>query len=351
MALFQPNRQPMSLTRRLLSPAALVSFAVAGAFILFLVTRFDIDLNTTWDSIKSSDLTLFLAAVAVHYTTFIFRGARWKLLLENAQDSENPQTPSVVHCGVLLLLGWFVNSVTWFRLGDAFRAHAYSEDTGAGFSHTIGTILAERFLDMILVLALLLLATAILVATGTGTSWVFVGLAGLMAALIGGILAGMGFFRRRLVNILPGKLQGPYRRFNDGAMASFGRLHLVTALGLLGWASEMGRLLLVTEALDLPLGIPLVIFVTLANAMLTLAPITPGGLGAVEWGVTGLLLLADTISTESAAFAVVALDRSISWLSIIAIGACAFISRELLKRRRAALTASAEPERAPADTS
>ena len=351
MPLFQPNHQPVSLTRRLLSPAALVSFAVAGAFILFLVTRFDIDLDTTWDSLKSSDLVLFVGAIAVHYTTFLFRGARWKLLLENAQSSENPQKPAALHCGLLLLLGWFVNSVTWFRLGDAFRAHAYSEDTGSGFPHTIGTIVAERFLDMILVLALLLLATAILVATGTGTSWVFVGLAGLMAALIGGILASMGFFRERLLNILPSRLQGPYRLFNDGTMASFGRLHLATALGLLGWASEMGRLMLVTEALDLPLGVPLVIFVTLANAMLTLAPITPGGLGAVEWGVTSLLLLGDNISTETAAFSVVALDRSISWLSVIAVGGCAFIGRELWKRRRNASSASVESEQVSADTS
>lgn len=353
MSLLQPNRQPVSLTRRLLSPAAVVSFAVAGAFIFFLVAGLDIDLDTTWDSLKSSDLILFVGAILVHYTTFLFRGARWKLLLENAQTSDEPHKPGVLHCGHLLLLGWFVNSITWFRLGDAFRAYAYSEDTGSGFPHTIGTILAERFLDMILVLALLLLATAILVVTGAGTSWVFVGLAALMAALIGGILAGMGFFRERLLKILPNKLQGHYRRFNDGAMGSFGRLHLATALGLLGWASEMGRLMLVTEALDLPLGVPLVIFVTLANAMLTLAPITPGGLGAVEWGVTGLLLLGDNISTETAAFSVVALDRSISWLSVIGVGACAFIGRELWKRRRNAAAASTPPEseQVSADTS
>ena len=78
----------------------------------------------------------------------------------------------------------------------------------------------------------------------------------------------------------------------------------------------MGRLFLVAEALGLSLTLSLVIFVTLANAMLTLVPITPGGLGAVEWGTTGLLMLSSRIQTEAVAFSVVALDRSISWLSI-----------------------------------
>ena len=95
----------------------------------------------------------------------------------------------------------------------------------------------------------------------------------------------------------------------------------------------MGRLFFVAEALGISLTIPLVIYVTLANAMLTLVPITPGGLGAVEWGTTGLLMLSATIDSETTAFSVVALDRSISWLSIIVIGFLLLVGRELFRRR------------------
>ena len=297
-----------------------MAFVVAVAFLFFLVTRFDIDLNATWESFKSSNHLYFLLALVVHYTTFIFRGARWRMLLENAREDPTSSVLTTRYCGTLILLGWFVNSVTWFRLGDAYRAHAYGEDTGGSFSHTIGTILAERFLDVVLVLLLLLLATLFLVATGTGTSWVFVGLAALMVGVLAVALWSMGFLRARLTRYLPGPLQGAYQRFNQGTMGSFGRLHLVTLMGLLGWLAEMGRLYFVAEALDLPLSVPLVIFVTLANAMLTLVPITPGGLGAVELGLTGLLTLSENIVDAAAAFPVVALDRSISWLSVIAVG-------------------------------
>lgn len=332
----QGSEKPRPTIRgRFLSPFTLVSFAVAGAFLVFLITRLDIDLDATWTSFKDSNLGLFLLALGVHYTTFIFRGARWRLLLQNAHDDTEGPKLTTLHCGSLILLGWFTNSVTWFRLGDGYRAYAYAEDTKGSFSSTMGTILAERVLDMALVFILLGVATLFLVATGVGTPWLFVGLAALMVVVMLGVLLGMGVFRTHLVRLLPARLEEAYYRFHQGTVSSFRRrLPLITLLGFLGWMAEVGRLFLVAEALGLSLTLPLVIFVTLANAMLTLVPITPGGLGAVEWGTTGLLMLSSRIQTETVAFSVVALDRSISWLSIIAFGFLLLLGREVVKRRR-----------------
>ena len=63
-----------SLRRRVISVPALVSLLVAGGFLLFLVTRFDVDLEVTWRQVRSADPWLLVAAFAVHYTTFLFRG-------------------------------------------------------------------------------------------------------------------------------------------------------------------------------------------------------------------------------------------------------------------------------------
>ena len=52
-------------------------------------------------------------------------------------------------------MGWFANAVTWFRLGDAYRAYVFTQDTGAEFPRTIGTVLAERVLDVVMVFLLL----------------------------------------------------------------------------------------------------------------------------------------------------------------------------------------------------
>ena len=330
---------------RFLSPPTLLSFAIAGAFLFFLVTRFDIDLGAMWDSLRASNPLFFVLALLTHYTTFLFRGARWRLLLENAEQSPHTPRPTTLYFSSLIVLGWCTNSVTGFRLGDAYRAHAYASDTGGSFPRTIGTIMAERVLDMAMVFLLLAIAALFLVTKGVGTSWIFAGLGASMGGALAGVLLLllMWRFRPRLVRFLPGPLKEVYQRFHQGTMESFRRrLPLVTLLGLLAWLAEVARLLFVAEALDISLGLPLVVFATLANSILTLVPITPGGLGAVEFGVTRVLLLSTKIETEAVAFSVVALDRSISWLSVIVVGAGIFLGREVAKGRRRRASAGHE---------
>ena len=62
----------------------------------------------------------------------------------------------------------------------------------------------------------------------------------------------------------------------------------------------------------------------------------------MELGATGLLMLSSRIDTETVAFSIVALDRSISWLSVIIFGAVIFLGREVIKSRRRRVTAVRE---------
>ena len=88
MSWFRPNPGgAVNIKGRVLSLPTLVSLAVAGAFLTFLVTRFDVDLAAVWDQVKASNPWYLALAVVVHYTTFAFRGARWRLLLRNAQGA------------------------------------------------------------------------------------------------------------------------------------------------------------------------------------------------------------------------------------------------------------------------
>ena len=328
MSWFKPHPGgAVNIKRRVFSLPTLVSLAVAGAFLAFLVTRFDVDLAAVWDQVKSSNPWYLALAVAVHYTTFAFRGARWRLLLRNAQGKGSP-VPGVAYCSQLVLLGWFANSVGWFRLGDAYRAYLYRDEQDASFSRTMGTILAERMLDAVLVLLLLLVTVPFLVGGGQQASWFVLGSAIVLVVVLAGALLAMMWARVRVLRTLPGWLGERYQRFHQGALASFAQLPPVTLWGLLGWMAETGRLFLVVKALGLEVDLPLVIFITLANSLLTLVP-TPGGLGAVESGVAGLLVRLSSLSLP-AATALVVVDRTITYLSIILVGAGLFLARQAL---------------------
>ena len=136
--------QPPSVRRRLLSVPTLLVFAVAGAFVVFLATRFNIDWEATWSNVRGMNPWLYALAFLLYYLSFGFRGLRWRILARNARLGEAPEErlPSALRCSQLILIGWFVNSVTLFRLGDAYRAYAFSEESKRGFSWSLGTVLA-----------------------------------------------------------------------------------------------------------------------------------------------------------------------------------------------------------------
>ncbi len=321
-----------TFTRRLFSLPALVSLAVAGGFLLFLVTRFDVDLGLTWERMKSANPWYLVAAFAVHYTTFGFRGARWRMLLQHT-SGEPRRVPGVFYCSQLVLLGWFANSIGWLRLGDAFRAYLYQDEHDATFSGTIGTILAERALDTVLVLLLLVVTAPFLVDWNDNTAWSVLGAAVVLAVALALMLSLMVWGRGLISRKLPSWLASKYENFHEGTMGSFQRLPLTTALGLLGWMAEVGRMALVVKALGLEIGLPLVIFLTLANSLLSLVP-TPGGVGAVESGVAGLAVRLSRLTASSAA-ALVLVDRSITYISVIMVGAAIFAGRQVFRRKMA----------------
>jgi uncharacterized protein (TIRG00374 family) len=161
----------------------------------------------------------------------------------------------------------------------------------------------------------------------------FLGIASLLVLVaVVGLLA-MKQFGRRLARFLPARLRSSYDLFHQGALGSFRQLPILLAISLLTWFTEVGRLFFVIQALDLSttVSISLVIFVTLANAILTTVPITPGGLGIVEPGIVGLLGIS---LARSEAISVALLDRSISYLSIVVFGGVVFLIYQVSRGRR-----------------
>jgi uncharacterized protein (TIRG00374 family) len=97
------------------------------------------------------------------------------------------------------------------------------------------------------------------------------------------------------------------------------------------WLFEAGRLFLVVQSLDFSIGLGLILFVALANALLVAIPFTPGGLGVVEAGLVGLLTIA---VARNDALSIALVDRTISFLSVIAIGLVVFAVWHFMQAKR-----------------
>ena len=311
---------------------------VALAFVVFLGTRLELDIADLWRSISGSDPVLYSVALALYYAGFLIRGWRWRLILKYAGTTDDPgrEPPSILECTQIVVLGRFTDSVTWLRLGNLYRAYLVSGLSLPRFSRTAGTVVAELFLDVLVVLAVALLLAAVVAFQGTALP-----VGGIVAAaVVIGAAATIGLVLMRrfgpaLSHRLPRTLGAAYLEVHQGTLGSlsFGRMPALLALGAVIWVFAVGRWLFVAASLGEVLSPAMLLFVSLVNALLAAVPVTPGGLGVVEPGVAGALMMG--IDAESA-IAITILERSISYLSVIAVGAVLLFAREGYRARNIA---------------
>jgi len=330
----QDKVEEISLRRRFFNVRTLLSFVVALALIFVVFERLDVDFADTWAMMRSADPLYYALAFVSYYMTFPLRALRWRVLLHNVgfRHQNEVKLPSLMGLTNIILINWFANSILYARLGDAYRGYLLRESAGVSFSKTIGTILAERVIDVIVVFLLLIVATfGLLGGRGMVVAAVVLGGGIGMLAVVAIVIGVMGRFGSSLQRRLPRRLRSIYALFQEGTLGSFEQLPLIGSLSVGIWLLEAGRLFLVTHSLGFDVGFSLILFAALACALITALPFTPGGLGLVETGVAGLLMIA--LSREGA-WSVALLDRTICYLSVIAVGLVAFSLWHLLQANR-----------------
>ena len=307
-----------------------------------MVKGFGIDPGETWDAVKSASPYYYALAIFSYYVAFLLRGWRWQIMVRNAgiDTSASERVLSMRACTEFIMLGWFGNTLTVARLGDAYRGWLLNQETGIGLSRSFGTILAERMIDVATVAVLLAISVAIFIAgiDSGERSWILVSLwfaLGLfLAALV--ILLAMMRYGKRIALRLPGRFNDIYTRIHDGTLGSFRRLPLLFLISATLWIIDSLRLLLVLQAVDAHIEmttvqtLAFILFASLAQSVLTTIPFTPGGLGFVEAGFTGILT--PVLNSVSLATAITLLERSITYASIVVFGGILFITRQIFKR-------------------
>ena len=321
-----------SSLKSLVSLPTLALLTIVIIFIWFVSTQFDLDWKNTWIKIKSIDKLLYISALIAYYSSFIFRGKRWRCLIQNANlESRAKSTlPSTLKFSQLILIGWFVNSIAWLRMGDAYRAYALTQETKINMTSSLGTIVAERVTDLICILILLVVGITWLSNSHQLTEAVnLISVAILLTILLVISLLIIKRFGNRLSQKLPTKIRTHYEIIHSVTFGSLQRMPTIMIYSLIAWLCESARLYLVLMALDLSITLPLILIVSLSHAILSIIP-TPGGVGAVEPGVASLLLFE---LTQSDALSVALIDRTITYLSVLIFGSINLIMWKFILSR------------------
>ena len=322
------EKAPDGISRRLMRPQTLVSFGLAVGIVAFLVTRLDISLSAVWDNVKSANPFLFLLGLALFYGTFVLRAYRWRWMLAQAgivqqRGYDIPKIPQLME---IMLLSWFVNCIIPAKLGDAYRCYLFKRRARASFSTTLGTILAERLTDLIVLFMTMSIAGVIafrgdLPSKVVQTMWIGIALIAIGIVALSVLALGRDKVRR----FIPHRFHDQFEMLHTSIFACLRRPLLPVGISIVMWLTDGIRLYAVAASLGAGLSFPLALFVALMSALLTTLPITPAGLGVVEGAIVAVLALVEI--DENMGLSVAFMDRLIGYWSLIAIGIVLYVRR------------------------
>lgn len=337
-----PERE-ISLSRRFLNVRTIGSIVFGIALLAFLfVFVLGIRWDRLWSQILGANVWFLLAALAAYYLTFPIRGARWAFILRRSGTRVGLRPATEI-----LFLSWFVNCLVPAKLGDLYRAWLLKGNYGGSASRTVGTVFIERIADIIVIFGLALAAGF----------WSFRGrnrpeidtlfaVGFLIALALVVFVVGLRFWGNRLTSFLPERVRELYTRFHEGSTGALTVRAVPVILVFTGaiWLLEGARVYFVIRALSLPeahLGISASVFVALAAALLTAIPLTPAGVGFVEAGIIGALLVYGV--PHDAATAVALVDRGISIVTVIVLGGIAYAFSGMVRRAHGGGVVSPRP--------
>jgi uncharacterized protein (TIRG00374 family) len=325
-----PERE-VSLARRILNWRTILSVVFALVLLALAFRTLGVNLGRTWNLISGANLGFLLLAFIAYYLTFPIRGFRWRFILARVGTRVGLRDATEI-----LFLSWFVNCVVPAKLGDLYRAYLLKGNAGASASRTVGTIFIERIADILVIFGLALAAGFWSFRGRSRPEVDLIFLIGFIFALgLVVFVIGLRFWGDRIGPLLPERFRQLWDRFHEGSTGAlaFSALPVIGGATVIIWLLEGARLYLVIRALALPdvgLGISASVFVALAAALLTAMPLTPAGIGFVEAGIAGALLIYGV--DQDPAVAVALTDRGISILTVIVLGGIFYLFSSKVRR-------------------
>jgi uncharacterized membrane protein YbhN (UPF0104 family) len=235
-----------------------------------------------------SQLAALAGAIALYLGGCAARGERWlKLLEHNGVDARRADTYSLV------AVGYLGNNVLPARAGDALRVFFLTPRVHADARAVIGTIVAERLLDVVLLVGLfLVLAFALLggidVPSGRLVTAALVVAGGVaLAAAVAAVLHRRGRLRHALDFLAPMAAATRRMRGRHGAA--------LLAWSALVWGLEWGAWWLTAQAVGLELGVLEIGYLMGLATVFVLIPSGPAYVGTFDAAIAfGLHALGHT---------------------------------------------------------
>lgn len=219
-----------------------------------------------------------------------------------------------------LFVGGFPLAVTPGKVGEALKGVWLNQRTGAPIARGVTVVLAERISDGLAVLALSTLGVIAYPRYWPAFAAV---LAALLAVIVISQIRPLALALIRFSERLPliGGWTHHLREFYEGAYVLFRPRAMLTAvaLGIIAWLGEGIGLYLVLLGLGVPAGIDMLstsVFVLSFSTIVGAVSTLPGGLGASEASIAGMLSLIVLLPAGTSAAATLIIRFATLWFGV-----------------------------------
>lgn len=299
---------------------------VLGAVILYWIYR-DFDFSQVSDVVRG-DMNLWWFALSTFFgvMSHVIRGWRWRLSLEPLG-----YRPHSANCVYAIFIAYAANLVVP-RVGEVSRCAVLDRTDGVPFVQSLGTVVAERLLDTVMVLALVATALALqwkvfyafFVAAGgnAGGDGLFSSVTRIAVVLasLAAVVALLYIIMRKMA--LLAKLKSILRRFWEGVTA-LGRmknfsLFLFETVAI--WFCYFMQFYLCffcfSFSSDLSIAAGLLLFV--AGSVAVVVP-TPNGAGPWHFAVISMMVLYGVSQGDAGMFALIVHSTQTALVALLGV--------------------------------
>jgi uncharacterized protein (TIRG00374 family) len=316
------QNNPKTITRRLIA-------GLIFGFLVFLVVILVGDLQQVSSQVIHFRWSFFPLVLTLTLFNYILRFFKWHFYLSQVGVKNYPLLKSA-----RLFLAGFPLAVTPGKVGEVLKAVWLEKETGLPVSKGISVVLAERISDG---LGVLILSTLGVIAYPRYWPAFAIVLGGLIALIVIIQIRPAALWLLDLVSNLPvlKKISSGLRDFYEGSYALFKPKALLVAVGIgtISWLGEGIGMYYVLRGLDLPGGwetLSIAVFVLAFSTVIGAVSALPGGLGAAEASIAGMLVLLLGLTRDTAAAATLLIRFATLWFAVLlGLGVWGF-SRKLL---------------------
>lgn len=219
-----------------------------------------------------------------------------------------------------LFVAGFPLAVTPGKVGEALKGVWVNQKTGVPIARAVTVVLAERISDG---LAVLVLSTLGVIAYPSYWPAFAVVLSALLAAVTLSQIRPVALALIGLAERIPGirRIGHHLRAFYEGTYALFRprAFFIAVSLGTVAWLGEGIAMYLVLVGLGVPPGwqnLSLAVFILAFSTVVGAVSALPGGLGAAEASIAGMLSLLMALPTGTAAAATLLIRFATLWFGV-----------------------------------